>query len=526
MSALYFCELYIWSSDYAWMGMVSYGKGHERARLNERPILMRWLFIHAAMIQACFHMFQHYDRIAPPSRATSPPPLSTLAQLQRKAVKIVTNTLTRSLIATGTGSIAYLVLMRGPMFGFHFAVARRFYTLSHTRSFGIPGAFPLILSFLLACCLLVFSWEVANALFTIYLSQPPLKQGQPLTNFSKDPNGSLLTGLRRPKEFPRSMAFWELSLITRGFDVRRKTIFEEIQRSDRSGDSTWAAVSKLCLDEIRAVTTRINAFSQPIAPPPPPAANMQVQSLPKITPPLKDSNVWDKAPPPKKVLDSAADALGNFARAHGSSPGAHDPFTPRAKKLLEQGADKFMTPEQRAQFQPGAVVAKATGLFGDFLRLPYVGPLFRQTFTRRATAVVCGSPYAKTGIIISSVDALTQLARHSLKEDKHGCVQQNVLEIFRTFSGTIKTIETFLKTLPPHWTDVDFHDDKRQEVHEVNDLLEALKAGLSDLLLTFGEYMGYLGANGIEVKDAKALVKDWQDRYDMQQRLERLKTST
>jgi nucleoporin NDC1 len=47
--------------------------------------------------------------------------------------------------------------------------------------------------------MLIMIWEVANAAFTLYVAQEPLKNERPLTYESRDPNGSLLTGLKGKK---------------------------------------------------------------------------------------------------------------------------------------------------------------------------------------------------------------------------------------------------------------------------------------------------------------------------------------
>ena len=50
---------------------------------------------------------------------------------------------------------------------------------------------------------LVLIFEASNVLFTAYVAREPLKKGQPFTAESKDPNGTLLLGLKQKKEIPR-----------------------------------------------------------------------------------------------------------------------------------------------------------------------------------------------------------------------------------------------------------------------------------------------------------------------------------
>ncbi|KAL8935370.1 MAG: hypothetical protein Q9216_005459, partial [Gyalolechia sp. 2 TL-2023] len=47
---------------------------------------------------------------------------------------------------------------------------------------------------------LVLLWQGSNLAFSAYLAQEPLKRGQPLTQESNDPNGSLINGLKSRKQ--------------------------------------------------------------------------------------------------------------------------------------------------------------------------------------------------------------------------------------------------------------------------------------------------------------------------------------
>ena len=51
--------------------------------------------------------------------------------------------------------------------------------------------------------LLMFLWEFTNAAYSAYISQDPLKKGKSLTDDSKDPNGSLIIGMRSKKGFAK-----------------------------------------------------------------------------------------------------------------------------------------------------------------------------------------------------------------------------------------------------------------------------------------------------------------------------------
>lgn len=136
-----------------------------------------------------------------------------------------------------------------------------------------------------------------------------------------------------------------------------------------------------------------------------------------------------------------------------------------------------------------------------FLRSP-LGHPFRQTFDRRVTAVVLGTPYSTYNTTICSIKALSALAVASIDEDPYGRVCKDVPALIRTYTSTIETVEAFVANLPPHWTDVGFSDRQRW-VSDVADVVSCLKDGLRDLLDAFGKYAGELGLAEREMRVAR-----------------------
>jgi len=58
----------------------------------------------------------------------------------------------------------------------------------------------LVAQFAAEGTLLVLLWEFVNKAFDVYIAQEPLKNNKPITSDSKDPNGTLLNGLKSKKE--------------------------------------------------------------------------------------------------------------------------------------------------------------------------------------------------------------------------------------------------------------------------------------------------------------------------------------
>ena len=66
-----------------------------------------------------------------------------------------------------------------------------------------PYHYSLIFRSFTSSFLLITLWEFSNAIFSAYLIQEPMKREQPLTSISKDPNASLLNGLKAKREIIR-----------------------------------------------------------------------------------------------------------------------------------------------------------------------------------------------------------------------------------------------------------------------------------------------------------------------------------
>lgn len=329
--------------------------------------------------------------------------------------------------------------------------------------------------------------------------EEPLKKDLPLTTDAKDPNGSLISGLKARREIPRAMAFRELALITSRFDERRKTLYQDL---DRRGGSTWSQVSTLCLAQIQSVVKSIQAYQHPSGPAPAAAQQApQAQSLPKLSRPLQQDNILSAAPRTNGTLDAIASGLGAVAKSYGQSPVGS--VAPKAQKMLEYGTDKVLSKGQQQQLNTSGLMNRANEYFVQFIRSP-VGSPFRQSFRRRINAIVFGQPFSRASNIINAAQSLCGLIVCSLKEDNLGQVQKDVPNIIRILVSTIQSVQNLVQTLPPHWTDVDF--DQKRQVQEVDELLTTLRDGLEQILVSFGEYADALGLSRAELRIAKEVV--------------------
>jgi nucleoporin NDC1 len=264
------------------------------------------------------------------------------------------------------------------------------------------------------------------------------------------------------------------------FEGRRKAIFEDI---DRKGGSTWSQILEASLEVITGVEKRIADYESP--PTNINAAQIpkdNVPNLPRLTQPLKDGfqasgDLFGNPQKSSNKTQNVVDEVGKFAKSHGQSPRS----SPRARELLESAESAILTPQQKAAIESQGIVGLFKNTATKILQSS-AGVPFRQEYRRKLAAIVLGSPFGDVGIIVDAVDALTRFSVSSLLEDKYGNVQRDVPLIIRTLTSVIMKLEKFKASLGFHWTDI----EKKRECPEVDKVLDALKAGLNELVNAFG----------------------------------------
>lgn len=179
----------------------------ERDQLNERPIFLRSSFLVLAVAQALLHMYYDYGQI--------PVHLGHADEQQGKPIKfqpaeeILKQELSKSFVFTvlsagavfGCTLVAYPLFLRQIAWNWSLWFARLVWNVPRSAE---PATIPpyhylLLWRTLTASVLLMCLWQLSNLAFTAYVSQPPLKRGKPLTSESRDPNASLLNGLKSKK---------------------------------------------------------------------------------------------------------------------------------------------------------------------------------------------------------------------------------------------------------------------------------------------------------------------------------------
>lgn len=500
-----------------------------------------------AIAQSIVHLYYDYDRVPIPvvkpdsgasDRRTHPlQPVSK--RIQRALPEMIRGGLTRSALVAAICPLAYVLLLRRPAWSFTLYFAKLFWNFPRSAA-DPPGVIPdfgvgMIVRTAISGALLTLCWQSANLFFSMFISKEPLKLGQPLTSEAKDPNGSLLTGLKAKKETVRAFAFWELCLISQQFPDRRKAIFNDI---DREGGSTWSQILQSATEVIKGVSNRIDEKKNPTSNAKPEQQTETSQpvlhALPRLAEPPKEDNIFASSPKAVSRHEKIGEALSSAAKKYGQSPDWTPAARARARDVFDRASSAVLSPERKQKLLASSrdikLLTGPTGstskpenvhpLLAQVLRSP-IGLVFRQTYARQLSGIVLGTPHARTSSIVDAVESLTRLLIASLAEDQYGKVQGDVPGVVRLFTETITVLEPFVNGgLDAHWTDINFPPSSATDaqatarrVPEVDLVLDTLKSCLRDLLSAFNLYFKDVGLVGKDLRLAKEAAGLIEDKY-------------
>jgi nucleoporin NDC1 len=475
-------------------------------RLNELPIYLMGFFVLLGIGQTIVHLYKDLSSLQIEASPLPPPSdpdqrthrLASIShQLQVAIIPIFRRSILTSAISALLGPFVYTLCFRKSLWWLNLMFAKLWFNIprSDARPSGYPYANPTMMlrSFVLGF-LLVLTWEVSAFLFSALMMQQPLKKGQPLSAASKDPNGTLLNGIKAKNDIVKTFAFWELALIARSFPERRKAIFADIERKD---GTCWAQMHVAALGVIKAISLRIN--------PPDPAAGKdlalqqaaasgdakQITTLPQIASPLSNKNIMTIATPPRTQKEKFQSISGSIAKSLGQSPRPWSPPVTMVKDVLDHTRPAGFSNNQIAELWEGNWSALQGNSFGGVLS--WIGQFVRVSKQQKINAVVLGSDHASTALIIDSIESLTRMLVASLSDDVYGKAISGVPDAVRTFADAITSIEGFVQK------DGEGLDGKLEEVEVV---VERLKAGLAELLSAFKLYLSDVGLGIVELREA------------------------
>ena len=479
----------------------------ERDQLNERPIILRSTFLNLAVCQSFLHLYYDYGRVkihAPSvpnsdARLIQPPPAEQI--LKQKGPQRFLKTFIYSVGGTLASLLLYAIFLRQTAFQWSLWFARLVWDVprSSEPSTIPPFHYTLLVRAFDTGFLLMLLWELSNLAFSAYVCQPPVKRGKPVTFESRDPNTSLLNGLKSKKSLVKTFAFWELDMISNSDEARRKTIYSEYDRKD---SSTWSQTLQACLDVVDGISTRLTHVQVP-----PPEMTLKgkeehtVASLPRLSAPLKADPIFAPSPKPTNGRERIEANVDWLAKSVGQSPSNGSGVLRKGVRLAR---DKALSSEYRQALETENIESAAKNIFTQALASP-VGFIFQQTFDRRAKAKVCGTPRSELEIILFAVDSVAWLAVNAIKEDSMGLVNKDVALIMRTFGNIIAQIKKSMRESPVHWTDVKFQSDQSssRSVQEIDLLLEQLQTALKLIIEGYGKFARDMSLSPEEMKAAR-----------------------
>lgn len=270
-----------------------------------------------------------------------------------------------------------------------------------------------------------------------------------------------------------------------------------------------------CVAVIQGINIRIADYQSPPSTAPQQSTQQQnqVQSLPRLSAPLRQDQITLNPLPPSTSRERIQSNIGTVAKSLGQAPSSPSsksplsPLSPRAKQYLGTARNKLLTQGQQEAISPASLKSQFNDYLMQFLRSP-VGLPFRQTFQRRLCAVVLGTPYSELNVIVDAIDSLTSLAVASLEEDNFGKVQKDIPGLIRTLVNTTTRLESFVTGFAVHWTDVNFHvmNGEGRKVDDVERVLHSLRTGLRRMVAAFGGYAVELGLGPAEMRIASEVA--------------------
>ncbi|KAL5342557.1 nucleoporin protein Ndc1-Nup [Aspergillus crustosus] len=529
-SAWWFNELYKWSSPHsAQLEWVKHGSPHERATLNERPIYIYAYHLLLAIAQSVGHLYNDYDRV--PITILNRPADGSIdsvsKRIQASLPRLLGDGLIRSTVVAAVCPVAYIFFLRRRAWSLTMSFAKLFWDFPRSAadppSLILPVGPTLIGRTLISGALLVICWQTSNLFFSVFLSKEPLKRGHPLTAEAKDPNGSLLNGLKAKKETVRAFAFWELSFISQQSPDRRKAIFNDI---DREGGSSWTQILLSATEVIQGISTRVEvARAGPLGSKPPPSetkSDTVLHTLPRLTDPLQADNIFADSPKPTSTQAKLGEGFSTTLRSLGNSPDWTPKARAHARDVFDRASSVVLSPERKQKFLTSTqdlkmITGAAPGrpqnvhpYLVQFLRSS-IGSFVRQPFARRLSGIVFGTPTSNLSSIIFSINSITRLLVASLEEDSYGKVQADVPSIVRLFTQTTTTLEEYAHSeLDIHWTDITFPSkgdstaqNAARRVPDVELVIDSLKNSLKQLLAAFNPYLKDIGLVGKDLRLAR-----------------------
>ncbi|KAG0147354.1 hypothetical protein CROQUDRAFT_656286 [Cronartium quercuum f. sp. fusiforme G11] len=498
--------------------------GRGASQLNERPVYLAA----SAVFCACSYSFLVvYDQRFSPRAADQPEGAMISQRIWRSLPLVFTRANRLTFICSVTFLPIYLVcrryIIRAIVFSKYVQLTRFIKPhLVMMIKFNSIFTFTTNIRLVVLDLLMVSCWEVTQAFWDVYLTQPLA-----ISQFSDEPNRCLLEGLRAVDPRIQYRALAELAQISWRDPARRVSIFKDI----RSQPKIFNAIVDECISVIHVTQARVASRGQIVPTGKSSTTNTittqashtvagqsrsaLVKDLPQLFNPQPQSNSLKKALL-SKLLTSPPDS--------GSS--APQAPTPKAPPTHQQAGNNYQIPEifqsprklQNPEKQPEPtlpppplkkvlaapnpksrkekIVPKAWELartsrllrsleqfcaLEDWLFLPSVRMEVRRSLIDHRTCTL-------------AVEAVTNLICASLTEDQYGVAQDQIPRVIECLIECLETVKTFSLEICEEYrssSEKGSADEELKETMEefVGPLLTRLNDGTVGVLDQFGPYL-------------------------------------
>ncbi|KAH3687712.1 hypothetical protein WICPIJ_001296 [Wickerhamomyces pijperi] len=421
---------------------------HQYPLLNDQFVFLYYLCFFIALIYSLQHSVLDRDRLVFRYGYFHQHPRDSLI---RDIPSIVSGSIIYTGISTVLGSIVYL-FVRHYVYDILFVVLNPFYALNtNYPSLSISLFFYLKLT--AVGFFLVLSWEVLNAGFNAYLSIGCLHRGNTLSELSKDPLMTLLTGLRSEKPFAKLTAFQELAYISKSNDQEGR---EAIYNRNNRRDVVWRDILTECEKVIKQNNSNINF--------------------------VLDQNLLMKSTSVNPVTQTTNAEQDIFGRDYYNPTEFRD-TTIRAIPLSESTPSLLDNNIISVIVENGKLLIQLIQYYyANFLQ-SNLGVPFRYTALRESERI-CPIPVTVGNAII----AISLLSTHAYDEDKRGTISSTIGDILEILERSVITCGRFINNYPEYL--VETQDDNIVTLlHElsINAFFEVTikyKAVLRDLVLS------------------------------------------
>lgn len=452
-SLLYFFTLH--GSLFSDLEVKSVPLKHQYPLLNDEFVFLYFFAFIVALVYSLQHSILDRDRLVFRYGHFHQHPKEALLH---KVPSIISSSILYTGVSLGVAPVVYW-FVRHYVYDILFAVLTPFYALNtNYPSFAVPIFFYVKLP--VVGFMLVVSWEVLNAGFNAYMSIGCLHRGNTLSELSKDPLMTLLTGLRSSKEFVKLTAFQELAYISKTNDPEGR---EAIYNRNNRREVVWKDILLECERVVKENNSNINSvLDQNLLMKN--NSNTSVSVMETQGAPKQEQNIFGRE------YYKPSDLQDGHIR---SIPVSYDSTQ---QSLLDNGIISLI-------FENAKLIYELSKTYYASFLQSGVGIPFRYTALRESERI-CPVPVTVGNAII----AISLLSKNAHDEDKRGTISSTIGEILEILERSVITCGRFINNYPEYLVDTDqdniitvLHDLSMNAFFEVtlkyNDVLK-------DLILT------------------------------------------